>query len=303
VSDSPIEPPSDSDEGEWAAVDWVTDADDSDFYTDGLNVDGSDDDEFGDAEFGDDDESSGEPFIYEATMEPGDAGMAELLSKGTIELLGLMPWSSNGAYLVQVRLGDDFAPAVYKPESGELPLWDFPAGLWRREVASYELSEALGFSVVPPTVSRLDAGAGPGSVQAFVPAQFEHHYFTLREDPDHAVAFRQLCAFDLVANSTDRKGGHCLTDANGRIWAIDNGLTFHVEFKIRTVIWDFAGERLPGTVADALDRLISDGLPASMEELLDPDERANTLHRARGLLASAEFPYDRSGRRYPWPLV
>ena len=166
-----------------------------------------------------------------------------------------MPYSSNGTFLV--RLDHDGANelAIYKPVRGERPLWDFPSGLARREVAAYELSTALGWDVVPPTVLR-DGPHGEGSVQRFIDADFSEHYFTLREDGTHDDAFRRLCAFDLVANSADRKGGHCLIDAEGHIWAIDNGLSFHQEFKVRTVIWDYAGERLPDDVAADLQALV-----------------------------------------------
>ena len=267
-----------------------------------LWIDDEDDDAY---EYSDDDESV--PFVYEANVRPGDDEMVPLLNHGSIEVLGLMPWSSNGAYLVQVEREGLHAPAVYKPESGEQPLWDFPSGLWRREVAAFELSRALwvdlGADLVPPTVARHDAPAGPGSLQAFVPARFEHHFFTLRDDHAHDTVFRRLCAFDLVANSADRKGGHCLLDDEGRVWAIDNGLTFHVEFKVRTVLWDYAGEPLPAEVAEALVRLLDDGPPPSLTGLLDQHEVDATVHRARALLSTARYPHDPSGRRYPWPLV
>jgi uncharacterized repeat protein (TIGR03843 family) len=144
---------------------------------------------------------------------------------------------------------------------------------------------------------------GPGSVQAFVPAQFAEHYFTIREREELADPLRRLCAFDLVANSADRKGGHCLVDLAGRVWAIDNGLTFHEEFKVRTVLWDFSGEPIPADVADALSALLDDGLSDALEPLLDPNECAAVLQRTRALLSSGVFPHDPTGRRYPWPLV
>ncbi len=242
-------------------------------------------------------------FVYDATLAPDHPGMAELLERGEMEILGLMPWSSNGTYLVQVRRGDDHAPAIYKPARGERPLWDFPDALWKREVASYVLSEQLGFALVPTTVARHAAPMGPGSVQAFVPAQFAEHYFTIREREDLAAPLRRLCAFDLVANSADRKGGHCLIDLAGRVWAIDNGLTFHEEFKVRTVLWDFSGEPIPAEVAEALATLLDDGLSDALEPLLDPNERAAVLQRTRALLSNGVFPHDETGRRYPWPLV
>jgi uncharacterized repeat protein (TIGR03843 family) len=250
-----------------------------------------------------DDEVATEPYVYEATIGPGDAGMPDLLRTGDVEVIGLMPWSSNGTFLVEVHRDGECAPAIYKPEQGERPLWDFPDGLWRREVAAWELSEALGFALVPPTVQRNDAPMGTGSLQAFVPARFEEHYFTVREDADLGPALRRLCAFDLVANSADRKAGHCLIDQDLRIWAIDNGLTFHEDPKIRTVIWDFAGEPLPADVAESLRGLLQRGLPTRLCELLTGAEAVRVLDRARALLGRGVFPHDPTGRRYPWPLV
>lgn len=265
-------------------------------------------DEFDDVdEFDEDDDEpddeEGVEFVYDATLVPDDAGMAELLERGEMEVLGLMPWSSNGTYLVQVTRRDDHAPAIYKPGRGERPLWDFPGALWTREVAAYELSEQLGFGLVPTTVARQAAPMGPGSVQAFVRAQFAEHYFTMREREELAAPLRRLCAFDLVANSADRKGGHCLIDLAGRIWAIDNGLTFHDEFKVRTVLWDFAGEPIPAEVAEAIAGLVDSGPCAALCELLSPTEIDAMMDRARAVLAGGHFPHDPSGRRYPWPLV
>ena len=137
---------------------------------------------------------------------------------------------------------------VYKPGRGERPLWDYPGGLFRREVAAYELSAALGLEVVPETVLRLDGPHGEGSVQRFVDADFSEHYFTLLDEPLYHAQLRKIAAFDLLANNGDRKGGHLLKDPAGRIWGIDHGLCFHVENKLRTVMWDFAGEELPPEV-------------------------------------------------------
>ncbi len=242
-------------------------------------------------------------FVYDATLPPDDPKMAALLDGGDMEVLGLMPWSSNGTYLVMVRTDEDHAPAIYKPEQGERPLWDFGGALWKREVATYELSDQMGFDVVPTTVARAVAPMGQGSVQAFVPAQFAEHYFTLRERDDLAAQLRRLCAFDLIANSADRKGGHCLVDLAGRIWAIDNGLTFHEEFKVRTVMWDYSGERLPGDVCEAISALLDDGLSAPLRALLAEEESEAVIDRARAVLSGGHFPHDPTGRRYPWPLV
>ena len=225
-----------------------------------------------------------------------------VLRGGEMTVEGRMPYSSNGTFLVRIELDGDEELAIYKPVAAERPLWDYPSGLARREVAAYELSRALGWDLVPPTVLR-DGPFGEGSVQRFVDADFSEHYFTLREDEAHDDAFRRLCAFDIVANSGDRKGGHCLVDGDGRIWAIDNGLSFHQEFKVRTVIWDYAGEPLPSEVAEGLIALLDDGLPGPLAELLDPFERDAALTRAGALLQTAHFPHDPTGHRYPWPLV
>src|SRR3546814_247884 len=213
-----------------------------------------------------------------------------------------MPWSSNGTFLCDVHCGDVTLRAVYKPRRGERPLWDFPSGLDQREVAAYELSRALGWDLVPVTVRR-DGPMGTGSLQEFVDADFEQHYFTLLEDEAHHPALRAMCAFDLVGNNTDRKSGHCLLGLDGRIRGIDHGLMFHHEFKLRTVIWEFGGEPIPEALRVDVAQLVDRGLPEALAELLDPFERDALLQRARALVEAECFPVDETGRRYPWPLV
>ena len=226
----------------------------------------------------------------------------ELLTTGEVDVDGRMPWSSNATFLVTVTAGDQETKAIYKPGRGERPLWDFPHGLYRREVAAWHLSQALGFGIVPPTVTR-DGPYGEGSFQLFIPSDFEQHYFTLYESrPDLHDEFRTICAFDLVANNTDRKSGHCLLGLDGRVWAIDNGLCFAPAFKLRTVIWEFAGEPVPDVVLDAAASLC-DGVPAAVADLLEEDEVDALLGRVRRLLARPVFPADTTGHRYPWPLV
>jgi uncharacterized repeat protein (TIGR03843 family) len=227
------------------------------------------------------------------------AELSTLLATGDVELKGRMPWSSNGTFLVDVQ----GTLAVYKPERGERPLWDFPPGLWRREVAAYRLSAWLGLDLVPVTVPRTDAPFGEGSLQQFVPFDAEAHYFTLYEDEAWHDDLRRLCAFDLVINSCDRKGGHVLLGADGRIHAIDNGLSFHAEPKLRTVIWEFGGGEVPEPLVADLHRLVERGLPDELACLLDPFERDAVLVRARALADAGHFPIDETGRRYPWPLV
>lgn len=228
----------------------------------------------------------------------------EALRSSGLHVIGRMPWSSNATLLCDL-LDPDGGPvgrAIYKPHAGERPLWDFPDGLYRREVAAYELARALGWDLIPPTVER-DGPHGVGSVQWFVDADFDRHYFTLLEDEATHPQLRRLAAFDFVANSTDRKGGHVLEDGDGHLWGIDNGLSLHAEFKLRTVIWDFADEPIGDDIADALDRFVTSPLPTVLCDLLDPFEREATLTRARALLSAGKLPVDETGRRYPWPLV
>ncbi len=225
------------------------------------------------------------------------------LRTADLEIRGRMPWSSNGTFLVHVCGDAGEVLGVYKPERGERPLWDFPAGLWKREIAAWVIDDALGWDLVPPTVRRDDAPLGVGSLQRFVDADFEQHYFTLLEDEAYHPQLRRMCAFDLIVNNTDRKGGHCLVDQDGHIWGIDNGLSFSAEFKIRTVIWDFAGEPIPDDVRSDVADLLDRGLPPELDELLDTFERDAIRTRARSLVHAGCFPTDPSGRRFPWPLV
>jgi uncharacterized repeat protein (TIGR03843 family) len=234
------------------------------------------------------------------------AELIALLEQGDISVKGRMPWSSNATFLAEVCNAGAMTLAVYKPARGERQLWDFPPGLGHREVAAYLLSEALGWGIVPETIYREDGPIGEGSLQHFVEADFEQHYFTLYEDERWHDELRRICVFDLLANNTDRKSGHCLLvpdDDGGRIYAIDNGLSFHAEFKLRTVIWEFGGEDIPSPFLDDVDRFVSAELPDDLAALLDPFERDALVARGRALVRERRFPIDGTGRRYPWPLV
>ena len=226
----------------------------------------------------------------------------DLLSRGTVTVKGRMPWASNVTLLTEVVLDGACVRAIYKPEQGERPLWDFPPGLYRREWAAYLFSEALGWGLVPPTIVR-EGPHGEGSFQLFLEAEFEQHWFTLREDPRHRERLQKICVYDFVANNADRKSGHCLLGPDGEIYGIDNGLTFHADLKLRTVIWDYAGEPIPKSMLDDLKRFVKGGLPAPLAEILSPAEQQALLVRAQALADYARFPEDRSGHRYPWPLV
>lgn len=241
----------------------------------------------------------------QSSLSPCSPPALELLRSGDVAVLGRMPWSSNATLLVEVRHGADCLRAVYKPRRGERPLWDFPDGLDHREVAAYELSTWLGWDIVPETVLRADPGLpfGAGSLQRFVSFDAEEHYFTLIEDGARHDALRTICCFDLVANSADRKGGHCLAGDDGRLWAVDNGLTFHCETKLRTVIWEFGGQPIPDHLVADLRRLADDGPPPALKPLLDPAELSALARRAAAVADRPAFPVDHTGRRYPWPLV
>jgi uncharacterized repeat protein (TIGR03843 family) len=231
-----------------------------------------------------------------------------LLSAGEIEVEGLIPWSSNATLLVTIRDDDLSTLAIYKPQRGERPLWDFPSGtLGMREVAAYLVSEALGWGFIPPTVLR-QGPHGLGSVQFYIHAQEDDHFFTIQHDPAYTEELVRLAAFDVVTNNADRKSGHCLVDHQGRLWAIDNALTFHDEPKLRTVIWDFASEPLPaGVLADlsCLRESLSGEAPLSqaLGALLSGAELAALRRRLDRLIRAGCFPEPGPGRPVPWPLV
>jgi hypothetical protein len=231
-----------------------------------------------------------------------DAVLA-VLAGGRVEVEGRMPWSSNGTFLVTVTDDGETTLAVYKPGRGERPLWDFPDGLYRREVAAYELSEALGWRLVPETVIRPDGPLGRGSLQRFVDADFEQHYFTLLEEPAYRPVLKRMAVFDVVANNADRKGGHCLLDADGHVWGVDHGLCFHADQKLRTVIWDFAGEPIDEPDLADLRRLARKGLPASLTAHLHEVEAQAVEARMERLLRSGRLPRPGSHHPYPWPMV
>jgi uncharacterized repeat protein (TIGR03843 family) len=234
---------------------------------------------------------------------PTDERTRQVLEEGALEIHGRIPDSSNATLLVTARLGADEVLAVYKPERGERPLWDFPPGLWRREVAAYELDELLGTDCVPLTIAR-DADFGPGSLQRWVHEEGVEHYLTLRGEARLEDWFRALAAFDVVANNTDRKSGHVLLE-DGRCWAIDNGLCFHVDDKLRTVIWEFAGEPIGPELCQRL-LAIAAGEVEVLRGLLDEEEVRSTQRRAAQLAAAGVLPQpDEDGRYppFPWPIV
>lgn len=227
-----------------------------------------------------------------------------LLLNGVITVEGRVQGSSNQALLVSLTWNDLSGLACYKSEVGERPLWDFPDGLWRREVAAYELDVQLGTDLVPTTVGRDDAPFGPGSLQWWVGDNQEDHYFTLRDRPEFHDWFARLAAFDVIANNADRKAGHVLNDET-RLWAIDNGLCFHEEDKLRTVIWEYAGLAVEARLLERIDRFAK-GDTGDVATWLNPSELALAQLRAHGLVENALYPVPDETSDwppYPWPLI
>lgn len=233
----------------------------------------------------------------------------ERLATAPLQPRGFLAGASNHTLLVQVGAAREGLHAVYKPRAGERPLWDFPPGtLCAREAAAFEVSAFLGWDLVPPTVLREDAPMGPGSLQQFVPHDPERHYFVLVEDPAWHGDLARMALFDLLTNNADRKASHVMLGDDGRLLGCDHGLTFNVDPKLRTVIWDFGGRPVEAAARADLARL-ADGLndPGAgvrerLEHLLHPVEIEALAQRStvlRDLPALPQVPADR--RPYPWP--
>lgn len=239
----------------------------------------------------------------------------DLLVDGDMEILGLMPGSSNATFLARL-MAPGVAGAVltiYKPMLGETPLWDFPDGtLCRREVAAYEVAEALGWPAIPPTVLR-DGPEGIGAAQLFVDFDPEHHFFTIKESEELATKYdrdlRRIALFDVVINNADRKGGHLLLGRDGVLWAIDHGVCFNADYKLRTVIWDYIGQDVSAADLSDLAKLMElledsgGSLRASLCGLLDISEIDALTTRLHELLDRGVFPEPGPARPYPWPPI
>ena len=222
------------------------------------------------------------------------------LENATIQVIGRMPNSSNATLLVEI-CGTDLR-GIYKPLAGERPLWDFDPGLYLHEVAAWRLSEALGWGLVPPTVV-CQGPHGEGSLQLFVEFDTSQHYFTLLENrTDLHDDLRRMAVLDIIANNTDRKGGHVLLGLDGRLWGIDHGVCFSPEFKLRTVIWDFAGETIPDEWIAPFETWTS-AVPESVAEVLTDDEVEAMVERIGWLVDNRVLPAPESRYQYPWPIL
>ncbi len=265
-----------------------------------------------------------------------DGGVTDALREGVLKVEGRLTDASNATLYCVAVLGEGDeqtnVTCVYKPIAGESPLWDFPEGtLAAREVAAYEVSCALGWDLVPETVLR-DGPYGLGMCQRWIETEDETRLLAILpttveqsalngwcpiitvglDDDEQGIlahqdseALRRVALFDAVINNADRKGGHLLPDANGHIYAIDHGVSFHVEDKLRTLLWGFAGRSLSESETAELKRIHADSLLTErLATLLSEPEIAAFHARIEALLAAGRFPGPEGRRRpIPWPLV
>jgi hypothetical protein len=222
------------------------------------------------------------------------------LQTGEYELKGQFAFGSNYTFLVAVSYQDKQYPAVYKPTRGEQPLWDFPENsLAGREVAAYLVSEQLGLHIIPFTTLREDGPFGAGSLQQFIDYDPEYHYFSFSEEDRQLL--RPVVLFDLLCNNADRKGSHVFFEKDTHhLYAIDHGICFHEENKLRTVLWDFAGQKIPEDLLAPLAGI--EALLPSLEPYLNKRETSALCARAESLIKRGTFPRQpRDRRAMPWP--
>jgi len=235
-----------------------------------------------------------------------------VLEQGAITVRGEFLWGSNYTFLVEIKHQDSQLSGVYKPNKGERPLWDFPtATLSRREVAAYLVSQALGWNLVPPTEYRDKGPLGSGSLQLYIEHDPEYHYFNFTEQDRQRL--RPVVLFDLLINNADRKGSHILKDDEDHLWLIDHGVCFHVEDKLRTVVWDFIGEAVPDALCADILHLAQalkpvqgrpSGLATRLMTYLSRGEVRALANRASAFAAIGAFPPpDPHRRAFPWPQI
>lgn len=230
-----------------------------------------------------------------------------ILTNGVMRVEGRLAWGSNYTLLARACHADEEVAVVYKPQRGERPLWDFPTGtLCYRECAAFVVASACNWELVPPTVLR-DGPYGKGSVQLFIEHDPEEHYFTFQGQESFDTQLQQIVLLDWMINNADRKGGHVLLDSDDKLWAIDHGVCFHPEYKLRSVIWDFAGQpisaELLGNLAQFEANLTESPIADQLTTLLSSDEVGALHRRTSFLLQSHIFPEPGPGRHYPWPPV
>lgn len=249
--------------------------------------------------------------------------MIDILIDGEITMIGRHTQASNAVFVVECAKGEQQCRAVYKPSAGERPLWDFPdAVLGRREVAAFEVARACGFHFVPPTVWREDAPLGPGSLQFWIDDATVLDVAVLPELPadwrrvldaeltdgtavtvGHADLpdLRTLALFDAIVNNADRKAGHILRDPSHALWAVDHGVTFHAEPKLRTVLWGFAGEPIAESLLAQIPSNLAE-IPA-VEAALSDEERTALAARITTMRAIGVYPEPSpEWPAIPWPI-
>jgi uncharacterized repeat protein (TIGR03843 family) len=235
---------------------------------------------------------------------PHEVRAAErLLLDGRLTVEGRLVQASNATLYCAVESGRVRAACVYKPVSGERPLWDFPDGtLAQREVAAYAVSQVMGWNIVPPTVHR-DGPYGPGMVQLWVEPDPDVDLVALSRS--EAPAIRRMAVFDAVINNADRKIGHLLPPGGAHVYGCDHGVTFSAEYKLRTVLWQWRGERLTDEAVEALTRVrdaLDGGLGERLSGLLTAEEVAATRHRVELMLKHRIHPYpSEDWPAVPWP--
>ena len=223
-----------------------------------------------------------------------------VLQHGDFELKGQFMLGSNYTFLVDVHYQGTMVQGVYKPSKGEQPLWDFPEStLALREVAAYVISEALGFHIVPFTTLRDEGPYGAGSLQQYIDYDPDYHYFNFL--PEDKLLLKPVVLFDLLCNNADRKGGHVFFENDThKLFAIDHGICFHEDDKLRTVLWDFGGQQIPDNILARLS--LSSKLLADLEPYLNPNEIDALCSRAESILKRRLFPRQpRDRRAMPWP--
>ena len=263
-------------------------------------------------------------------------GALETLRSGELKILGRIRSASNATFLCEAQRGEDTVHCVYKPVAGEQPLWDFPDGtLAGREYGTFVISAALGWDVVPHTIIR-DGPAGLGMLQFWVEQPDDDDadrpvgtdlvdlcpsdevpagYLSVLSALDYTGGevtlvhaddpqLRRMAVFDVIVNNADRKGGHILSGVDGRVYGVDHGLALHVQDKLRTVLWGWAGKPIDDPTLEgiaALETSIGGPLGSELREHITAAELAALRRRVRALLDNPVMPNPERSRPLPWP--
>ena len=243
-------------------------------------------------------------------IEPEHNQAEDFLKNGDFIGGHLMPWSSNNTFLVWISTGIDNTciSAIYKPKSGEKPLFDFPnQDLYKREYTAYLLSKELGWPNIPTTIIR-EGPHGIGSVQLYIDADPRITYFDLRADDSLKNEFKKMSIFDVIANNADRKAGHCIQSKNNIIWSIDHGITFHNSFKLRTVMLEYFNQDIESDLLQSLKKLSYKSNPSGdfikkLQEQISKQEINAMVERLDFLIEHKKLPFLDPNRNLPWPLI